>query len=217
MGATNHTTNYSLPQFVGSDKPSWLTDINGAFEDIDDGMKANADAAAGAAGDVASLGSRVTTAEGNITSLQGSVGTLNGKMASAETKIGSAALDTTAQNLSGAVNEINAKFDPVLIWTNPDLTQEVGSRFISMDLTDYRELIIECKTSTGLDSYETIVLARKGVYTALFAWTRTMLLRRDFMFRDVGINFAGGHSSSSVSSSTENNAILIPAYIYGIK
>ena len=217
MGATNHTTNYSLPQFIGTDKPSWLTDVNGALEDIDTQMKANADAAAGAAGDVTALGSRVTTAEGDITSLQGSVGTLNGKMTAAETKIGSAALDTVAQNLSGAVNEINAKFDPVLIWTNPDATQEMGSRFISMDLTDYRELIVVCKTSTGLDSYETIVLVRKGIYHALFAWTRTQLLRRDIMFRDVGVNFAAGHSSGSVASSTENNAILIPAYLYGIK
>ena len=35
MSATNHTTNYNLPQFVGSDKPAWLGDINPAMSAID--------------------------------------------------------------------------------------------------------------------------------------------------------------------------------------
>lgn len=38
MGHTNSTTNYSLPQFVTTDKPAWLTDINNAFSAIDTGM-----------------------------------------------------------------------------------------------------------------------------------------------------------------------------------
>lgn len=35
MSHTNHTTNYNLPQFIGSDKASWLGDLNPAFETID--------------------------------------------------------------------------------------------------------------------------------------------------------------------------------------
>ena len=35
MSHTNTTTNYNLPQFVPTAKPAWLTDINGAFSDID--------------------------------------------------------------------------------------------------------------------------------------------------------------------------------------
>lgn len=35
MGHTNSTTHYNLPQFLTSDKPAWLTDINNAFSDID--------------------------------------------------------------------------------------------------------------------------------------------------------------------------------------
>lgn len=45
MAHTNATANYSLPQFIGTDKPGWLTDINTAFYDIDAAMKDNADAA----------------------------------------------------------------------------------------------------------------------------------------------------------------------------
>lgn len=35
MSATNKTANYELPEFVGTDKPSWLTDFNGAMTKID--------------------------------------------------------------------------------------------------------------------------------------------------------------------------------------
>ena len=43
MSHTNSTTNYSLPQFVTTDKPAWLTDINGAFSAIDTAIKSAAD------------------------------------------------------------------------------------------------------------------------------------------------------------------------------
>lgn len=35
MASTNQTPHYNLPQFLSSDKPSWLGDINPAFLDID--------------------------------------------------------------------------------------------------------------------------------------------------------------------------------------
>lgn len=40
MSHTNNTTNYNLPQFIGSDKASWLGDLNPAFETIDANMHA---------------------------------------------------------------------------------------------------------------------------------------------------------------------------------
>lgn len=35
MGHTNSTPNIGLPQFIGTDKPTWLGDINGAMSTID--------------------------------------------------------------------------------------------------------------------------------------------------------------------------------------
>lgn len=48
MSHTNSTTNYSLPQFITTDKPGWLTDINGAFSDIDTNLKSVSDTASSA-------------------------------------------------------------------------------------------------------------------------------------------------------------------------
>lgn len=45
MASTNKTTNYQLPQWVGSDHPTFLGDFNSAFERIDTTMHENAQTA----------------------------------------------------------------------------------------------------------------------------------------------------------------------------
>lgn len=83
MSHTNSTTNYNLPQFVGTDKPTWLNDVNGAMSAIDTQMKLNADSA--------------TSASTTATSAQTAVGTL-------------ANLETTAKtDTVSAINEVNTK------------------------------------------------------------------------------------------------------------
>ena len=49
MTATNHTENYDLSQFVGTDRPTWLGDYNGDMAKIDIQLKQNADDIASAA------------------------------------------------------------------------------------------------------------------------------------------------------------------------
>lgn len=49
MSATKHTGNYSLSQFVGTDRPTWLGDYNGDMTKIDAQLKRNADDIASAA------------------------------------------------------------------------------------------------------------------------------------------------------------------------
>lgn len=81
MSHTNSTTNYNLPQFIGTDKPTWLNDVNGAFSAIDTQMKANADSA--------------TSASTSATTANNAIGTL-------------ASLQTTAKtDLVTAINEVN--------------------------------------------------------------------------------------------------------------
>ena len=78
MSHTNTTPNYNLPQFVGTDKPAWLTDINQAFSAIDTAIKNTSDTA--------------NTASGNATT--------------ANTNIGDPSQLTT-QNKTNLVNAIN--------------------------------------------------------------------------------------------------------------
>ena len=85
MSHTNSTTNYNLPQFVSSDKPTWLNDVNGAMSAIDTQMKANADSA--------------TSASTSATTANNAIGTL-------------ANLTTTAKtDLVSAINEVDSNAD----------------------------------------------------------------------------------------------------------
>lgn len=52
MSATNHTTNYNLPIFIGTDKPAWLVDFNGAMTSIDSSLKTVEDLSSGLSGQV---------------------------------------------------------------------------------------------------------------------------------------------------------------------
>lgn len=56
MSATNKTTYLDLPQFIGTDVPSWLGDFNGAMEKIDTGYN-NVDIIAGKAASTANSAS----------------------------------------------------------------------------------------------------------------------------------------------------------------
>lgn len=149
MSATNSSTYYHLPEFVGTDIPNPLTDWNGAMESIDTAIHDvgesaataihdSADVAAlvgntplptvaqtitGAVAEVATetsgMDTRVNTLEGTTTLMQTQMATLDGKVTALqnadtvldgrldtlEAQNGSEILQTTAQTLSGAVNE----------------------------------------------------------------------------------------------------------------
>lgn len=73
MSHTNSTVNYSLPQFINTDKPAWLTDVNNAYAAIDTAIKAASDAAVTADGKATSAASTANTADlkiGALTDLQ---------------------------------------------------------------------------------------------------------------------------------------------------
>lgn len=116
MGATNHTTNYNLSQFVGTDKPAWLQDYNGDMSKIDVGInaaKVAADSAGLAAGNAQNDADTANTAITNtinpaITALQTTVGNQGGAINTINSLIGNGTPTTTDQTIIGAINELNA-------------------------------------------------------------------------------------------------------------
>lgn len=81
MSSTNKTTNYELSQFIGSDKPAWLTDYNADMSKIDAGVHTAQTTATGA--------------DGKATANASAIGTLANLTTEAKT------------NLVSAVNEVN--------------------------------------------------------------------------------------------------------------
>lgn len=124
MSYTNHTTNYNLPQYIGTDKPTYLGDFNTAMGAIDTQMKANADAAT-AAGSTATSASNAIGSLANLTTSDKTsvVNAINEVQSTASTAsaaaatAGSTALDakTTADALSRYFTITqNAKITPTL-------------------------------------------------------------------------------------------------------
>lgn len=125
MGHTNSTANLGLPQFIGTDKPTWLSDVNGAFAAIDtyagnnDAALAITDAKADTA--VNDAASAVTTA----TNAANTAGTASTQATNAVTVAGNALtvanginskvgvltdLTTTDKStIVNAINEVNGK------------------------------------------------------------------------------------------------------------
>ena len=103
FASTNKTTNYELPQFVGTDKPSWLGDFNEAMLTIDTGMHGNATAIDGvestsqtakstanqALQGVSSLSDTVSSQGSAISSIDGRVTTINSTLTTQGTAISS--------------------------------------------------------------------------------------------------------------------------------
>ena len=115
MSATNSTANYSLPIFVSSDVPSWLTDWNGAMGDIDSAIaaaKAAADSALLASGnnttDITTIQGQITTINGTLGTHTTQIGTISGNINTINALIGNGTPTTTDQTIIGAINELHA-------------------------------------------------------------------------------------------------------------
>lgn len=108
MAHTNQTAHYHLPQYVGTDIINPLTDTNGAYEAIDTAIYEVGQTASGMASDIDAL----------------------------KIQNGDSALDTTAQTLSGAINELKSGADAL------------GLRVTATE-TDVSTLQTQMSTATG--------------------------------------------------------------------
>lgn len=115
MSATNSTPTISLPLFIGTDKPAWLTDWNGAMNTIDGAIATLQTAEGGTATALASLSQSVEALSGTVsqhtTSLQTITTAVAGNTGSINTinsLIGNGQPTTEDKTIIGAINEIYA-------------------------------------------------------------------------------------------------------------
>lgn len=90
MASTNKTTNYDLSQYIGTDKPTYLSDYNGDMYKIDAQMKQNADDIATATSAISSATSTATTALSTAQSAESTANSASSTATSASTTAGNA-------------------------------------------------------------------------------------------------------------------------------
>ena len=115
MSATNATTNYSFPLFIGTDKPAWLVDWNGAttaidgqIKTVDTAVQANATSIASLSTTVSAHTTSISTISGEITTLTTGLNTAQGNINTINSLIGNGEPTTSDKTLIGAINEIYA-------------------------------------------------------------------------------------------------------------
>lgn len=101
MASTNRTDNYNLPQFIGSDKPTWLGDVNGAMLTIDTAMKANADNVASVRTDTDNNSASIIQTNTNVSNLEDEVDVNTSNIASLQNSV-----TTNTSNISTNTNNI---------------------------------------------------------------------------------------------------------------
>lgn len=123
MSYSNHTTNYNLPLYVGTDKPTYLGDFNTAMQAIDAQMKTNADGVTSASTSASTANTNIGTMANLTTtdksSLVGAINELQTEVNTAQSTANTASsvattANTTANGLASylAINSFNKITNP---------------------------------------------------------------------------------------------------------
>ena len=139
---TNQTANYDLPQFVGTDKPTWLGDFNEAMSDIDAGMHKNATSIATMQTDVNNATQAASKASQDVNTLSGTVTTLSGTVTSVQTTANNAS--QTASSALNTANTANGKADTNAgnIATNTASIASINAEITETNSYSYDEKVI---------------------------------------------------------------------------
>lgn len=89
MSSTNKTTNYNLSQYIGSDKPTYLSDYNSDMFEIDKQMKINADNVATAIQGATDAGTLASTANATATTANTNANTAIANNATTQSQLNS--------------------------------------------------------------------------------------------------------------------------------
>lgn len=148
FGSTNKTTHYELSQFVSSDKPSWLNDINSDMSKIDTAINTAKTTADGAATAATNAQTAAETAQTTANTAVTNAATADGKAETAQTRIGTLAnLTTTAKtNVVEAINEVDSNCD--------SNASKIGT-LSSLDTTVKTDLVSAINEVAELERYST--------------------------------------------------------------
>jgi hypothetical protein len=131
MSSTNSTTNYELSQFIGTDKPAWLSDYNGDMAKIDAGIHTAQSTATGADGKADSN----TTAIGTLSSLTTTAKT---DLVSAINEVDSDVLtaQNTANSASTNANTANTNINKFNLTNKSTLTSSTNKGTINTNISN---------------------------------------------------------------------------------
>lgn len=161
MSFTNHTPNYNLPQYVGTDKPTFLGDFNNAMSAIDTALHNNAQNAGEGLSELQQAQAALTETQETLTEVQTEVANVSGIASTVNQNVQQAL--TAANDATTAANSATSQIQPAVTAANQasadaQAAQQVANgnvttlNDLSERVTALEESAIETFTVTGAGS-----------------------------------------------------------------
>lgn len=185
MSSTNKTVTIELSQYIGTDKPTYLSDYNGDMLKIDSAIAADRDAIATAQntadGAVSAIGT-LDTAVGNLneeindagTGLAARVTTAEGSINTITSLIGNGEPTTQDKTIIGAINELAAE---IVVPTTQTGTLGIAATSIEFNVPTTGNHIIDfyCSDGANYTAIDTSVSGKATLTYEAVAYARTVV------------------------------------------
>lgn len=122
---------------------------------------------------------------------------------------------TVSRNISGGGTSGGGGIQMALLWTNPSPTSAFSAQTVSLDLSGYDAVLVECTlTNSATSAHITgiLLVGYAGNITGEGAGTNNYIYVRNADVQATGLTFGTGYRSGTASTS-----YCIPFRIYGIK
>ena len=192
MSATNLTKNLKLSQFVASDKPSWLGDVNGDNKKIDDGYGVLAGEISKANDTASSAKSQSDANTQTLTNVNSELEDYGNRITALEAGGGTEQLEQRVNTLSTDVEALQTRADTF----EEDITQN-GTNITS--LTE-RMTAVEGKAKTNEDNITSLTATTNGLTASVNSVSSTATQAKTNA--DLALNNA---SSANTKATTAQN------------
>lgn len=149
MSFTNHTPNYNLPQYVGTDKPTFLGDFNNAMSTIDTALHNNEQNAGEGLSELQQAQAALTETQETLTEVQTEVANVSGIAANVNTNVQQAL--SAANDATTAANNATSQIQPAVTAANKasadaQAAQQVANGNVAT-LTELSERVTQLENS----------------------------------------------------------------------
>lgn len=225
MSFTNSTPNYGLPQYVGTDKPTFLGDFNNAMTAIDAALHNNAQNAGEGLSELQQAQAALTETQETLTEVQTEVANVSGIAATVNQNVQQAL--TAANDATTAANSATSQIQPAVTAANQASSDaqaaqqvangnvttlnELSERVTALEESAVTEISGFIKSNSG-SSYiaqgstfygNTLISAPDGFKISAYTLGKT---NKTISGSGAGIRVATGDSSSQKNNSVTYNA-----------
>ena len=155
MSSTNLTKNLKLPQFVASDKPSWLGDVNGAMLNIDNGYGT-------LTGDIANANDTASSAKSQSDANTQTLVNVNSELQSQDNRITALEAGGGTEQLEQRVGTLETDVEALQTRANT-FEEEIAENGKSITTLNGKVSTLENTTKTNSDNITNLQTATDGL------------------------------------------------------